>query len=139
MSALAPSAKYPSAKWDTVGKTYTGTIAVSPEDRQARKFGTTELATWPDGAPVMQTRIVLDLDEPSAEGSRVAIYAQSRMAKAITKAIVDAEAADIEVGGRLTVVYRGADPDSKNPANPAKLYDAVYTAPAGDDWDPADL
>lgn len=137
MSALAPRAKYPSAKFDTVGKSYSGTVAIPTEDRQARKYGTTELAFWPDGNPVMQTRIVLNLD--NSEGEQVAIYAQSNLAKAITKAIVDAEAADIEVGGHLTVTYKGNDPESKNPANPRKLYEAKYTAPAGGEWDPADL
>jgi hypothetical protein len=83
----------------------------------------------------MQTRIVLDLDD----GTQVALYAQSEMAKAITKAIVVAEAADVEVGGRLTVRFTSTDPESKNPANPRKLFEAVYTAPPGDDWDPADL
>ena len=137
MSQLAPRAKYPSAKFDAIGKTYSGTVAVPTEDRQARKYGSTELAFWPDGSPVIQTRIVLDLD--NKEDQQVAIYAQSKLAWAITKALVDAEAPDIEVGGHLTVTYKGNDPDSKNPANPAKLYEAKYTPPAGGDWDPADI
>jgi hypothetical protein len=136
MSALAPSARYPSAKFGTIGTIYSGTVAVPPEDRQARKFNTTELDYWPDGSPVMQTRIVLTLDN---DEGMVAIYAKGDMAKAITKALVVAKAPDVEVGGRLTVNYHGNDPESKNPANPRKLYDAAYTAPAGDDWDPADL
>lgn len=135
MSALAPRAKYPSAKFDTVGKTYSGTVAVPPEDRQARVFGSTELATWPDGNPVMQTRIVLKLD---GTDELVAIYAQSRLANAITKAIVDAEAPDIEVGGHLTVTFTGTEP-SKGGGQPSKQYTAKYTPPADDGWDPADI
>jgi hypothetical protein len=135
MSALAPRAKYPSAKFTVPGDSYSGTVALPPEDRQARKYGTTELATWPDGSPVIQTRIVLDQED----GERVAVYAQGGLAKAVTKAIVDAEAADIEVGGQLSVTYTGPDPESKNPANPRKLYEASYSPPAGGEWDPADL
>jgi hypothetical protein len=135
MSALAPRAKYPSAKFDTVGKVYQGTVAVPPEDRQARKFGTTELDTWPDGSPVMQTRIVLDLGNMEL----VALYAKGDLAKAITSALIAAKAADIEVGGHLAVKYTGTDPESKNPAMPKKLYEAKYQAPAGDDWAPGDL
>ena len=136
MSALAPRAKYPSVKFDTMGKRYAGTVAMPPESRQARVYNSTELATWPSGDPVMETRIILDLDN---EGGRVAIYAKRTLATAITKALVDAEAPDIEVGGRLVVGWMSNDPESKNPANPRKVYEATYTPPAGDDWDPGDI
>jgi hypothetical protein len=135
VSALAPRAKYPSAKFDSVGKTYAGTVAVPPEDRQARKYGSTELATWPDGSPVMQTRIVLKLD---GTDELVAVYAQGRLAHAITAALVKAEAPDIEVGGHLTVRYTGSE-QTKPGAQPAKQYEAKYTPPADDGWEPGDL
>lgn len=126
MSQLAPRPKYPSAKFDAVGKTYTGTVAEPTEDRQARKFGTTELAYWPDGQPVIQTRIVLDTG--TAEG-RVAVYAQGKMAQAIRNAISVAGAGDVEVGGQLTVRFDRTEP-SKGGGQPAKCYTASYTPPA---------
>lgn len=135
MSQLAPRAKYPSAKFDTIGKRFKGTVAEPTQDRQARKYGSTELAFWPDGNPVMQTRIVLEQED----GSKVAVYAQGNLAKAVTKALVDAEAPDIEVGGTLEVWWDANDPESKNPANPRKLYGAIWTPPADTEWDPADI
>jgi hypothetical protein len=112
-------------------------VVYPPEDRQARKYGSTELATWPDGSPVIQTRIVLD---PGNGAERVALYAQGRMAHAITKALVDSNAADIEVGGHLTVTFSETKP-SKGGGQPAKHYTAKYVPPAdlGDEFDPADL
>jgi hypothetical protein len=131
VSALAPRAKYPSASFKEVGQSYSGTVAFPPEDRQATKFQTRELLTWPDGSPVMQTRIVLNLDN---DGGQVAVYAQGGSAKAVTAALVEAGAADIEVGGHLAVTFTGYDPESKNPANPRKLYEASYTPPADGEW-----
>lgn len=137
MSALAPRPKFPTAKFATVGQTYSGVVLFPPEDRQAREFGSDKLKVWKDGSPVMQTRVVLRQDDQT----EVAVYASGRMAKAITTAIVDAGAVDIEVGGRLTVTYTGTDPDSANPANPAKLYKAEYIPAPSSGWDddPGDL
>ena len=136
VSQLAPRAKYPSAKFDSIGKTYSGRVAVPTEDRQARKFGTEELATWPDGNPVIQTRVVLDIGNDEL----VALYAQGRMAHAITAALVEANAPDIEVGGQLSVTFDHTEP-SKGGGQAAKHYKATYTPPAdsGGEWDPADI
>lgn len=135
MSALAPRPKFPTAKFATVGQSYSGVVVFPPESRQAREYNSDKLKVWPDGSPVMQTKVVLRQDDDT----EVAVYAQGRMANAITDAIVKAGAPDIEVGGRLTVTFTGTDPESKNPANPAKVYTAEYIAPLGDDWDAGDL
>lgn len=135
MSALAPRPKFPTAKFATVGQSYSGVVLFPPEDRQAREFNSDKLKVWPNGDPYMQTKIVLRQDDDT----EVAVYAHGGMAQAITSAIVAAEAPDIEVGGRLTVTYTGTDPESKNPANPRKLYKAEYIPPIGDDWEPGDL
>ena len=128
MSQLAPRAKYPSAKFDIVGQTHGGTVAEPTEDRQARKFNSTELAFWPDGNPIIQTRIVLD---PGNGGDRFAIYAQGRMAQAIRKALAEAGAGDVEVGGHLTVKFDHLEP-SKGGGQPSKHYTATYLLPAAD-------
>jgi|SRR5215469_7507154 len=136
MSALAPQAKYPSAKFPSLGTEYEGEIVEPPVSRQAKKFNSSELDYWPSGDPVMTTKIVLKLD---SDDSTVAVYAQKELAKAVTKALVEAEAADVEMGGRLKVKYSANDPESKNPAQPRKLYEAKYTPPEGGDWNPGDL
>ncbi len=125
MSQLAPRPKYPSAKFDVVGITYSGRVAEPTEDRQARNFNTNEPKYWPDGNPVMQTRIVLD---PGNGGDRFAIYAQGRMAQAIRQALAEAQAGDVEVGGVLTVKFDHLEP-SKQGAQPAKCFTATYTLP----------
>ena len=135
MSALAPRPKFPTAKFATVGQQYSGVVLFPPEDRQAREYGSDKLKVWPDGSPVIQTRVVLRQDDDT----EVAVYAQGRMAKAVTDAIVKSGAADIEVGGRLTVTFTGTDPESKNPANPAKMFSAEYIPAPSDDWEPGDL
>lgn len=125
MSALAPRAKYPTFKFETPGTSIKGVISQPPEDSQAKEFGTDKLKFWPDGNPVMQTRVILRDSAPS----EWAVYAQGRMAKAITNAIVKAGADDLEVGGELTVTFTGYG-QGKNPAQPPKEYEAVYAPPA---------
>jgi probable 5`-nucleotidase protein len=41
-----------------------------------------------------------------------------------------AGAGTIDIGGQLTVAFSGFDPNSKNPANPRKIYSASYVPPA---------
>jgi hypothetical protein len=139
MSALAPRAKYPSFSFDQPGAKIRGVISQPTEDRQARVYGKEELDWWDDAKtqPVMQTRIVLRVPD----GTEQAIYpkAGSRMAKAITGAIIAAGAGDLEVGGELEVSFPRYG-EGKNPANPPKEYESVYAkpsssvAPASDPW-----
>lgn len=133
MSALAPRSKYPTFSFDKVGVKITGVISQPTEDRQARKFGTDVLDFWPDGNPIMQTRIVLRV----ADGTEHAIYAKGRMAKAITAAIIAAGAEDLEVGGELTVEHHAVG-EGKNPSMPPKEYRAKYVKPAASAADPDD-
>jgi hypothetical protein len=129
MSALAPKAKYPSFSFAKPGDEFDVTVTQPTEDRQARVYGKDELDWWDDAKtqPVMQTRIV----GRAADGIEYAIYpkAGSRMAKAITAAIVAAGADDIEEGSRLRVKFTEYG-EGKNPAMPPKAYAAQYTAPA---------
>lgn len=132
MSALAPRAKYPTFKFEQPGTTLDGIVSQPTEDSQVREFGTDKLKFWPDGNPVMQTRIIVRDSAPS----EWAVYAQGRMAKAITQAIVAAGAGDLEVGGHLQIRFTGYG-TGKNPAMPPKEYTAKYAKPA-DDYAPAD-
>ncbi len=128
MSALAPRAKYPSFSFAQPGDEFDVIVTQPTEDRQARVYGKEELDWWDDAKtqPVMQTRIV----GRAGDGIEYAIYpkAGSRMAKAITKAIIAAGEDDIEEGSRLRVKFSRYG-EGKNPANPPKEYEAHYTAP----------
>ena len=126
MSALAPSPKYPTAKFVQVGDRIKGVITQPTEDRQAKKFGTEILDFWPDGQPVMQTKIVLRV----ADGTEHAVYAKGKMANAITRAIVAAGCWDLEIGGTLEVVHSALG-EAKAGGQPPKLYTASYEPPAG--------
>jgi hypothetical protein len=125
MSALAPQPQYPSFKFTTPGTTAHGIIICPPEDRQAQEFGTGKPKFWPDGKPLIQTRVVLR----DNTGAEYAIYASGRMARAITKAIVAAGAPDLLVGGELSVTFTETVP-SKGGGQPAKEYEARYVSPA---------
>lgn len=135
MSALAPRPKVPTASFLTPGQFYSGVVIYPPESRQAKEYKSDKLKAWPDGSPVMQTKIVIRQDD----GNEVAIYAEGNKAKAVTAALIEADAPDVEVGGRLTVTFTGTDPAKQDMANPPKLYTAEYITPPGDDWAPGDL
>ena len=49
---------------------------------------------------------------------------------AIRQAVHQVGAGTIDIGGQLTVTFSGFDPNSKNPANPRKVYSASYVPPA---------
>lgn len=127
MSALSPKAKYPSFKFAQPGAEFDVIVTQPTEDRQAKEFGSDKLKWWDPETktqPVMQTKIV----GRAADGIEYAIYAEGRMARAITKALIDAGADDIEEGSRLRVKFTHYG-EGKNPAMPPKEYAAQYTAP----------
>ena len=119
-------------KFDQIGVTHTGTVKSAPRERQQTKFGSQDPDFWPNGDPKMQ--ILVDLqtdqrDDPNDDGVRTLYVASGNLKRAISDAIRTAGASDLLPGGVLTVQYVGNDPASKNPANPAKMYAAQYTAP----------
>jgi hypothetical protein len=124
MSMLAPTPKFPTYKFASPGATVTGIVSYEPTDSQVRVFGSmTELKFWPDGKPVMQTRVVLK----TADGTEWAIYVKDRMAAAVRKAVAESGAPDVEVGGTLTVTF--TELGEGKGAQPPKLYEAKYVAP----------
>lgn len=131
MSLFESSSK--GVKFDTIGANITGTVKSAPRERQQTKYGTQEPDFWPNGDPKMQILVDLQTDQridASDDGERTLYVASKNMKRAIGEAIRAANASDIAPGGVLTVTYVGNDPASKNPANPAKLYQAQYTAPS---------
>lgn len=130
MSLFDSSSK--GVKFDVVGATISGTVKSAPRERQQTKFGSQEPDFWPNGDPKMQILVDLQTDQRadmSDDGARTLYVASGNMKRAISEAIRAANSSDIEPGGTLTVQYVGNDPASKNPANPAKMYAAQYTAP----------
>lgn len=130
MSLFESSSK--GLKFDTVGATHTGVVQSAPRERQQTKFGSQDPDFWPNGDPKMQILVDLKTDQrldASDTGERTLYVASKNMKRAIGEAIRAAGASDILPGGTLTVQYVGNDPASANPANPAKMYAAAYTAP----------
>lgn len=134
MSLFAPSGGK-AAKFLQIGATITGQISAIPFEKQATKFGSQDLDFWPNGDPKMD--IVVPLENTNApredgndDGDRTIYVSSKNMRTAIAQAIQASGQQDVAIGGTLTVTYVGDDPNSKNPANPAKLYQAQYTPPA---------
>ncbi|MFB3980359.1 hypothetical protein [Microbacterium proteolyticum] len=130
MSLFDSSSK--AAKFDAIGTTVTGTVKSAPRERQQTKYNSQEPDFWPNGDPKMQILVDLQTDQradANDDGERTLYVASKNMKRAISEAIRNAGAADLLPGGVLTVQYVGNDPKSANPQNPAKLYQAQYTAP----------
>lgn len=128
MSLFNSSSK--GVKFTNVGDTITGTVSSAPIERQQTKFGTQEPDFWPNGDPKMQILVNLQTtlrEDGNDDGERTLYVASKNMKKAIADAMRAAGASDVAPGGTLTVTFVGNDPNSKNPANPAKLYTAQYT------------
>ena len=127
-----------SCKFKTLGETHTGVITEISDRMPVTKYGTTDPDYWPDGSPKQQVVITLATDErdpedPNDTGERSLWVTESRKAGTILAAIIQATRqanAKLEIGGTLSVSFTGHDPNSKNPAQPRKLYAATYQPPA---------
>lgn len=120
-------------KFNSIGDTVTGTITRQPREQQSTKFGTTDPDFWPNGDPKMQILVDLNTalrEDADDDGDRTLYVSSTAQKKAIGDAMRTAGASDIEIGGTLTITYTGNDPQSKNPANPKKLYTASYVKPS---------
>jgi len=120
-------------KFQTPGTSYTGKVTSEPVEQQQTEYGSDRPATWPSGEPKMQILVNLETqlqEEPDDDGRRTLYVTSPKMKRAIFDAISNAGADDLKVGGMLTITFTGTDPNSKNPANPAKLYTASYVPPA---------
>ena len=137
---FAPRASH-SWKFTTPGDTHTGTITEVGDARQATEYGSNELAYWDKERtrPKMQVAVTLDTAErdpqdASDTGKRTLWVVEDgrsgSILSAIRQAVHQAGAGTIDIGGQLTVAFSGFDPNSKNPANPRKVYTASYVPPA---------
>lgn len=137
---FAPRASH-SWKFTNPGDTHTGTITEVSDARQATEFGSNEPAFWDreKTRPKMQVAITLDTTERDPQdandtGKRTLWVVEDgrsgSILSAIRQAVAQVNAGTIDIGGQLTVAFSGFDPNSKNPANPRKVYTASYVPPA---------
>lgn len=137
---FAPRASH-SWKFTNPGDTHTGTITEVSDARQATEYGSNELAYWDKERtrPKMQVAVTLDTAERDPQDSNdtgkrtlwvVEDGRSGSILSAIRQAVHQAGAGTIDIGGQLTVTFSGFDPNSKNPANPRKIYSASYVPPA---------
>lgn len=137
---FAPRASH-SWKFTNPGDTHTGTITEVSDARQASEFGSNEPAYWDreKTRPKMQVAVTLDTAERDPQdandtGKRTLWVVEDgrsgSILSAIRQAVHQAGAGTIDIGGQLTVAFSGFDPNSKNPANPRKIYSASYVPPA---------
>lgn len=137
---FAPRASH-SWKFTTPGDTHTGTITEVSDARQATEYGSNEPAYWDKERtrPKMQVAVTLDTTERDPQdandtGKRTLWVVEDgrsgSILSAIRQAVHQAGAGTIDIGGQLTVTFSGFDPNSKNPANPRKIYSASYVPPA---------
>lgn len=137
---FAPRASH-SWKFTNPGDTHTGTITEVSDARQASEFGSNEPAYWDreKTRPKMQVAVTLDTAERDPQdandtGKRTLWVVEDgrsgSILSAIRQAVHQAGAGTIDIGGQLTVTFSGFDPNSKNPANPRKIYSASYVPPA---------
>lgn len=137
---FAPRASH-SWKFTNPGDTHTGTITEVSDARQASEFGSNEPAYWDreKTRPKMQVVVTLDTAERDPQdandtGKRTLWVVEDgrsgSILSAIRQAVHQAGAGTIDIGGQLTVTFSGFDPNSKNPANPRKIYSASYVPPA---------
>lgn len=127
----------PSFKFTKPGDSVTGKITDLQvvQQRAYSPTGLGELKTWPSGDPMMQLNVTLQttLRDPvidDDDGKRRVYIDGRRIREAVKEAFSKVGKDGLDVGGTYTQTFTGYDPDSKNPANPAKVYEVVYAPPA---------
>ncbi len=129
--SLFASASGSGVKFTNPGDSFTGTVAAAPfESQQTVYNGNGALAFYPakpgqtQGDPKMQ--IVVPMVNQSG-GEQTLYVDKPGLKQAIGAAMTAAGAADIEVGGTLTVTFTHAE--QGRGAQPAKKFSATYQAP----------
>ena len=120
-----------SASFKEKGSQVRGTIAQTPEVMPIKDIQTKKPLFWDDGQPKQQIRVILQTEEKTDEedDGRRAVYLKSGMLKAVQKAVRDASAKGLAVGGKLAIKYV-KDGESKTKGfAPPKIYVAKYEAP----------
>ncbi|OZC62332.1 hypothetical protein CH267_02005 [Rhodococcus sp. 06-621-2] len=133
-AAFLMGSSIPSAKFEAFGTTVGGPIDAEPELKNQTDFTTGEVLTWKDGSPRQQLVVTVqtslrDPQNPDDDGKRK-IYIKGQMQKAVTQAVRNARAAQLDVGGTLTVTYTNDGVPAARGLSAPKEYSATYTPPA---------
>lgn len=117
-------------KFENVGDDFRGTITAPVTERQAKVFGSEELAFWPakNGRPAEpKMEAVINLLDSTTGMDRTLYVPKGRMQKAIGQAMAMAGSAELAVGGELYVKHTGTEKGKGT--FPAKTFTAEYKAP----------
>lgn len=120
-----------------------GTILNLSEPMQEKDFVTKEPAFWDKEKTRPKNMVAITLQtqmnegpddngEPDDGARNIYVtvdYKPGGQLAAIQDAMDAVGARDLEVGGRLAVWFTGYDPESKNPDNPRRLFQARYALP----------
>lgn len=114
-----------------IGDTVSGVIDSEPRVEQQKDIDSGEPLSWPDGNPKMQIVVPLQTDEHEDEnddGIRN-VYLQYGAQQTVKKAVREAGATGLAVGGRLTLTYTHDAPPKRAGFRGAKQYAASYVPP----------
>jgi len=120
----------PIFKFANPGDTITGRIVEKPKTIPLNAYGTREPKIGPDGKPVYQLLVVLATEHHADQDhdGRWRVYVDKPlMKKAVAGALREAQAADLTVGGTLTVTHTGMV-DTRG-GGTAKDFTATYNPP----------
>lgn len=120
-----------SAKFDTFGQVIGGEIVEAPKVEQQTDPKTRAPQFYPSGDPkwVMLVAVQAQPADADDDGIRT-LYVKGDMKRAAQKAVSQAGAARLEVGGTLQVRYVRDEPNSSGAGLPKKCYEARYRPPA---------
>ncbi|MGH3800866.1 MAG: hypothetical protein ACRDTD_12145 [Pseudonocardiaceae bacterium] len=125
----------PSAKFDTIGAIFVGTIKQPPATQQQTDFDTGALKFWDDGRAMLQVVVTCDTAERDPQvddddGTRKLYIRGKHLTNAVKDAVRHSGLKVLEVGGTLAVSYVGDDEPKRRGMDGAKQYTATYTPAA---------
>lgn len=129
MSFFTPTSS--SVKFETPGQSFTGVITAPVTERQAKVFGSEELAFWPakNGRPAEpKMEAMVNLRDSETGLDRTLYVPKGRMQKAIGLAMATAGANELTVGSTLTVTFTGTEKGKGT--FPAKTFSAEFVPAA---------
>lgn len=124
----------PSAKFPTIGTSFTGRITEQPTVEQQKDFTTGNPKFWDDGNPAMQLVVTIQTEQrdPAVENDsgKRRLYIKGQLKTAVQEAVRNSGARGLEVGGHLTVTYTQDGEVKRAGFNAPKIFRAEYVAAA---------
>lgn len=131
------SGGHKAAKFDTFGQVIGGEIVEAPRVEQQTDPKTRVPQFYPSGDPkwLLLVSVQAQASDIDDDGIRT-FYVKSDMKRAVQKAVAQAGAPRLEVGGVLQVRYVRDEPNSSGAGLPKKVYEARYKPAAGGSFTP---